>query len=575
MSTVNINIPTLVSQSITSGVTNLAPSEDAVFNALATKQATLVSGTNIKTINGNSILGSGDLDVSPDLSGFVPYTGATGNVSLGSFQLQTPQLVGGTGVTSKLTYIGSTNASPTATAVAHEWMVGNNGATTAYKTYHNGNVNIGNATNTSQRILRIGQDTAFVDIGSWVDVTSRAAIYLNQATPSFSNYTLSGASGFPTNLNAEGGQDLRFNIGGVVQGRWDTTGLYIGGNTAASAKLHVVRTSEQLRVGYDASNYYTTTVGATGGVTFDAVGSGASFTFLDPIKGTGTTSATNALVIQNSAGTNLASFRDDGLITTSFPVHISTTAISSSLLSIGNTPSVHPSITDYFNIGYQNTITSISALVIGKQSSADSQSTAVGSSALSGQQSVALGNTTNAVYRSVAIGQNVYAETAGVAIGYSAIAGYGAISLLSNAQGSYSIGIYGNTTGDLSQAIGLYTNATALRSMAVGVGFDSANPLLVSTAGLYGIGVYSTVPTLTISSGGGVGGFGAVGVGVGDAAIATDALLELKSTTKAFLLMRMTTTQRDAITATAGMQIYNTTTDKFQGYAGGAWVDLH
>jgi len=51
--------------------------------------------------------------------------------------------------------------------------------------------------------------------------------------------------------------------------------------------------------------------------------------------------------------------------------------------------------------------------------------------------------------------------------------------------------------------------------------------------------------------------------------------LEVKSTEKAFVLSRMTTTERNAMTAINGMQIYNTTTDKFQGYAAGVWVDLH
>lgn len=36
-----------------------------------------------------------------------------------------------------------------------------------------------------------------------------------------------------------------------------------------------------------------------------------------------------------------------------------------------------------------------------------------------------------------------------------------------------------------------------------------------------------------------------------------------------------TSAERDALTATNGDMIYNTTTNKFQGYAGGAWVDLH
>lgn len=37
----------------------------------------------------------------------------------------------------------------------------------------------------------------------------------------------------------------------------------------------------------------------------------------------------------------------------------------------------------------------------------------------------------------------------------------------------------------------------------------------------------------------------------------------------------MTTDQRNALSAANGMVIYNTTTNKFQGYAGGGWVDFH
>lgn len=57
-------------------------------------------------------------------------------------------------------------------------------------------------------------------------------------------------------------------------------GVAIG---SIGAKVHIIKTTEQLRVGYDASNYYSTTVGSAGGVTFDAVGSGAGFTFSDPV----------------------------------------------------------------------------------------------------------------------------------------------------------------------------------------------------------------------------------------------------------------------------------------------------
>lgn len=59
------------------------------------------------------------------------------------------------------------------------------------------------------------------------------------------------------------------------------------------------------------------------------------------------------------------------------------------------------------------------------------------------------------------------------------------------------------------------------------------------------------------------------------AALTASAALEIRSTAGALLLPRMTTTQRDALTATDGMLLYNTSTNKVQARAAGAWVDLH
>lgn len=46
-----------------------------------------------------------------------------------------------------------------------------------------------------------------------------------------------------------------------------------------------------------------------------------------------------------------------------------------------------------------------------------------------------------------------------------------------------------------------------------------------------------------------------------------------------FLMVKITTTIRDELEAEGyvedGMIIYNTTVNKFQGYAAGLWVDLH
>lgn len=65
---------------------------------------------------------------------------------------------------------------------------------------------------------------------------------------------------------------------------WATGNLGVGHSGTNSAKLHVISTTQQARVGYDTSNYYTTTVSSTGAVTFDAVGSGAQFVFSDNIS---------------------------------------------------------------------------------------------------------------------------------------------------------------------------------------------------------------------------------------------------------------------------------------------------
>jgi len=63
--------------------------------------------------------------------------------------------------------------------------------------------------------------------------------------------------------------------------------------------------------------------------------------------------------------------------------------------------------------------------------------------------------------------------------------------------------------------------------------------------------------------------------GSDDLVVNSSVALEINSTTKAFLNARMTTTERNALTAVNGLQIYNSTDDKLQVYAGGSWVDLH
>jgi len=59
----------------------------------------------------------------------------------------------------------------------------------------------------------------------------------------------------------------------------------------------------------------------------------------------------------------------------------------------------------------------------------------------------------------------------------------------------------------------------------------------------------------------------------GTAVIGTS--IEVTGTAGALELSVLTTTQRNALTATNGMVVYNSTTSKIEAYAGGAWVQLH
>lgn len=90
-------------------------------------------------------------------------------------------------------------------------------------------------------------------------------------------------------LFADTGSEL---IGDIIT--IDNTNGNVGVNTnSPSAKFHTLATTEQLRLGYDASNYISTTVASDGGVTFNSVGSGTDFTFSDPVIVSGDITADN------------------------------------------------------------------------------------------------------------------------------------------------------------------------------------------------------------------------------------------------------------------------------------------
>lgn len=111
-------------------------------------------------------------------STYVPYTGATANVNLGTFTLTTPTINGVSGLLS----FGSTDR-----------------------------VSVGNyATPSAQRIFTVGQDTSWASMGSCSDFTSFFGLSFNQTAPTTANSILIGNVN-TSSLQATGNVTLRAN----------------------------------------------------------------------------------------------------------------------------------------------------------------------------------------------------------------------------------------------------------------------------------------------------------------------------------------------------------------------------
>jgi hypothetical protein len=111
-------------------------------------------------------------------------------------------------------------------------------------------------------------------------------------------------------------------------------------------------------------------------------------------------------------------------------------------------------------------------------------------------------------------------------------------------------------------------------------GGDPQLKLTSSGSDVMTIGLDGSANTFQVCAGSGVGSNEVLVVGingnVGIGETVPSAPLTVTSTTGGVLMPRMTTTQMNAISSPAnGEMIYNTTANKFYGYASGAWVALH
>jgi hypothetical protein len=102
-------------------------------------------------------------------------------------------------------------------------------------------------------------------------VTNQYSFYADDITVATNNYA--------AYLNVSSGAN-KWNVyaNGTASNYMSGT-LSIGTTTNSAAKVHIISTTEQARIGYDASNYYTTTVSSAGLATMAATGASAGFAF--------------------------------------------------------------------------------------------------------------------------------------------------------------------------------------------------------------------------------------------------------------------------------------------------------
>ena len=288
------------------------------------------------------------------------------------------------------------------------------------------------------------------------------------------------------------------------------------------------------------------------------------------IEGSGSTSATTSILIQNSLATQLLKIDDEG----GFALGSGATYTNNTNVSIGTNAIATGA--SAISIGVSSSSAGSSSISIGlSASTTNSRAIAIGdSAAVSTTNGVAIGGNSDAD-DGVAVGHAAQAlNTSSVAIGGSANA---------NAFNGIAIGDSANVTAGRGTAIGPSASVTANRGLSLGylssVGgiystmISSANSAKANNvANSFAVNCNSTDHLFFIgnTADGWLNTTGSFGFGT--ITPSASAVVDLNSTTKGFLPPRMTTTEKNAITTPAtGLVVYDSTLNKLAVYTGAAW----
>ncbi len=151
-------------------------------------------------------------------------------------------------------------------------------------------------------------------------------------------------------------------------------------------------------------------------------------------------------------------------------------------------------------------------------------------------------------------------------------------NVLANSGVSTFVGLKVNGAAEFNQdpdigGVGIGTTASG---HAFAVGTSPVGRLVISGGGEIGIKTTSILPATQLDCSQGQALFGQIGVGITITRSAVDFGNAGFTTTRHMIMPRVSTTQRNNLNGVInGSIVYNTSTNKFQGRANGAWVDLH